>query len=99
SRGRRCEQMSCHPGSSKKAGRTVFGVSRVLVGTSGSPGSLHALRYGEGLAQAHDAVLIPVIAWEVPGGERAHRAGSSRELGQACRDLARPRLPGALIGV
>jgi len=41
----------------------VFGVGRVLVGTSGSPGSLHALRYGEGLARALDAVLIPVIAW------------------------------------
>jgi hypothetical protein len=60
----------------------------VLVGTSGSPGSLQALRYGEGLARTLDAVLIPVIAWEVPGDDRAHRAWSSRELGKACRDLA-----------
>jgi nucleotide-binding universal stress UspA family protein len=77
----------------------VFGVGRVLVGTSGSPGSLHALRYGEGLARAHDAALIPVIAWEVPGGDRAYRAGSSRELGKACRDLACQRLRDALMAV
>jgi len=77
----------------------VLAVGRVLVGTSGSPGSLQALRYGEGLARAHDAVLIPVIAWDVPGGDRAHRAGSSRELGQACRDLACQRLRDALMAV
>jgi nucleotide-binding universal stress UspA family protein len=77
----------------------VFGVGRVLVGTSGSPGSLQALRYGEDVARAHDAVLIPVIAWEVPGGDRAHRAGSSRELGHACRDLACQRLRDALVAV
>ena len=72
----------------REAGRAVFGVDRLVVGTSGSPGSLRALRYGEGLARAHDAVLVPVIAWELPGGDRAHRIGSSGELGQACRDLA-----------
>jgi hypothetical protein len=77
----------------------VFGVARVLVGTSGSPGSLHALRYGEGLARALDAVLIPVIAWELPGDDRAHRVGSSRELGHACRDLASQQLRDALMAV
>ena len=77
----------------------MFGVGRVLVGTSGSPGSLHALRYGEGLARTLDAVLIPVIAWELPGGERAHRAGTSRELGRACRDLACQQLRDALMAV
>jgi nucleotide-binding universal stress UspA family protein len=49
--------------------RTVFGVDRLIVGTSGSPGSLQALRYGESLARAHHAVLVPVIAWELPGGD------------------------------
>ena len=63
-------------------------VDRLIVGTSGSPGSLQALRYGDGLARAHDAVLVPVIAWELPGGDRAHRIGPSGELGKACRDLA-----------
>ena len=30
----------------------MFGVDRLIVGTSGSPGSLQALRYGESLARA-----------------------------------------------
>ncbi len=59
----------------------MLGVGRLIVGTSGSPGSLHALRYGEVLARAHDAVLIPVIAWELPGGDRPYRMGPSGELG------------------
>lgn len=33
----------------------MFGVGRLIVGTSGSSGSLNALRYGEVLARAHDA--------------------------------------------
>ena len=77
----------------------VLGVDRLIVGTSGSPGSLQALRYGEGLARAHDAVLVPVIAWELPGDDRAHRIASSGELGKACRDLACQRLRDALIAV
>jgi nucleotide-binding universal stress UspA family protein len=77
----------------------VFGVGRVLVGTSGSPGSLQALRYGEGLARAHDAILIPVIAWELPGGDRAYRISGSHELGKACRELACGQLRDALIAV
>ena len=74
-------------------------VGRLIVGTSGSPGSLQALRYGEGLARAHHAVLIPVIAWELPGGDRAHRIGTSHELGKACREIACQQLRDALIGV
>ena len=77
----------------------MFGVGRLIVGTSGSPGSLRALRYGEGLARAHDAVLIPVIAWELPGGDRAHRIGQSYELGKACRELASQQLRDALVAV
>ena len=77
----------------------MFGVRRLIVGTSGSPGSLHALRYGEGLARAHDAVLIPVIAWELPGGDRVQRIGPSYELGKACRELASQQLRDALVAV
>ena len=77
----------------------MFGIGRLIVGTSGSPGSLQALRFGEGLARAHDAVLVPVIAWELPGGDRTHRIASSRELGQACRDLACQQLNDALTAV
>jgi len=77
----------------------VSGVGRLVVGTSGSPGSLQALRYGEGLARAHQAVLIPVIAWELPGGDRGQRIGPSYELGKACRELACQQLRDALIAV
>lgn len=77
----------------------MFGVDRLIVGTSGSPGSLQALRYGEGLARAHHAVLIPVIAWELPGGDRSHRISGSRELGKACQEIACQQLREALIAV
>ena len=58
----------------------MFGIGRLIVGTSGSPGSLHALRYGEVLARAHDAALIPVLAWEIPGDNRG-RIQPASELG------------------
>jgi nucleotide-binding universal stress UspA family protein len=77
----------------------VSGVGRLIVGTSGSPGSLVALRYGEVLARAHDAVLIPVLAWELPGGEHAVRVQPSGELRQEWRNLACQRLREALIAV
>jgi nucleotide-binding universal stress UspA family protein len=77
----------------------VSGIGRVLVGTSGSPGSLQALRYGEGLARTLDAVLVPVLAWETPGGERADRVQPSPDLRRECRDLACQRLREALVAV
>ena len=77
----------------------MSGLGRVIVGTSGSPGSLHALRYGEGLARAHGAVLIPVLAWEPPGGDRGNRIYPSGELRQVYRDVAARRLRDALIAV
>jgi nucleotide-binding universal stress UspA family protein len=51
----------------------VSGIRRVIVGASGSPGSLQALRYAEELARADDALLIPVLAWVPPGGDLADR--------------------------
>jgi hypothetical protein len=75
----------------------VPGVGRLIVGTSGSPGSLRALRYGERLARAHDAVLIPVMAWEPPGGDRAERIQPSGDLRLEWHELARRRLRDALI--
>jgi nucleotide-binding universal stress UspA family protein len=77
----------------------VPGIGRLIVGTSGSPGSLRALRYGEALARAHHAVLIPVIAWEPPGGDQDERLVCSAPLRQACRDLACQQLRDALIAV
>jgi nucleotide-binding universal stress UspA family protein len=77
----------------------VPGISRLIVGTSGSPGSLRALRYGEFLARAHDALLMPVIAWEPHGGERAERIQPSGPLREECRHLACRRLRDALVAV
>jgi nucleotide-binding universal stress UspA family protein len=77
----------------------VAGVGRLIVGTSGSPGSLHALRYAEGLARAHSTVLIPVLAWDTPGGEYVERAAPSGQLRQEWHILASRRLRDALIAV
>jgi nucleotide-binding universal stress UspA family protein len=48
-------------------------IGRVVVGVSGSPGSLQALRFAVGHARAFNATLVPVIAWEPPGGDSANR--------------------------
>jgi nucleotide-binding universal stress UspA family protein len=77
----------------------VASVGRVIVGTSGSPGSLHALRYGERLAGIHGAVLMPVLAWDLPGGNHAERVQPSGELRLVWRNLACQRLRDALIAV
>jgi nucleotide-binding universal stress UspA family protein len=74
----------------------VAGVGRVIAGTSGSPGSLAALRYADLLASAHEAILVPVLAWEPPGGGRAQQAGG---LLQAWREMACGRLGDALAAV
>lgn len=78
----------------------MAGVDRVIAGTSGSPGSLRALRYAEIMARAHDAALIPVIAWAPPEGDRAaprfHTSGGLRQVWQ---DMACRRLRDALIAV
>jgi nucleotide-binding universal stress UspA family protein len=77
----------------------MAGIDRLIVGTSGSPGSLHALRYAEALARAHNAALIPVMAWAVPGGDQAGRMRSGGDMRQACRQLASEQLRNALIAV
>jgi nucleotide-binding universal stress UspA family protein len=77
----------------------VPGVGRVIVGASGSPGSLRALRYGELLARAYQAPLVPVIAWEPPGGARAGRFQYPDDLAKECQDMACRRLKDALVAV
>jgi nucleotide-binding universal stress UspA family protein len=59
----------------------VFGARRVIVGASGSPGSLRALRHAEDLARHSGATLTPLLAWVPPGGELAAR--------QPCPELVR----------
>ncbi|MEU4116222.1 universal stress protein [Kitasatospora sp. NPDC028055] len=69
---------------------------RVVVGVSGSLGSLAALH--RGLAEARDrgAVLWPVLAWEPPGGEHGYRRSPCPPLLAAVREAAERRLDEAL---
>src|SRR5262249_45133373 len=83
----------------EESGRAVSGVGRGIVGAGGSPGSLQALRYGERLARVHGAVLIPVLAWDLPGGDYGERVQPSGELRQVWRNLACRRLTDALVAV
>jgi nucleotide-binding universal stress UspA family protein len=71
----------------------------VIAGASGSPGSVRALRYAEGLARSHDAALLPVIAWEPPGRDHLGRGMPSGYLRQQWRDLAWQQLRDALVAV
>ncbi len=77
----------------------MTGVGRVIAGTSGSPGSLAALRYADLLASAHEAILVPVLAWEPPGGDRAAQVQPVGGLLQAWREMAYGRLRDALAAV
>jgi len=52
----------------------------IIVGASGSPGSLRALRYAQHLARDYDATLVPVLAWLPPCGDLADRRTPNQEL-------------------
>jgi nucleotide-binding universal stress UspA family protein len=66
----------------------VHGARRIIIGTSGSPGSLQALRYAAGIARDNEATLVPVLAWTPPGGDLADRRYPSAYLRQVWRDAA-----------
>ena len=85
--------------ASENDGEVMVTISRLIVGTSGSPGSLQALRYAENLAHIFDAALIPVLAWQPPGGDHDEWIPASAELRRTCRDLARQQLRDALLAV
>jgi nucleotide-binding universal stress UspA family protein len=70
----------------------VSGVRRIIVGVSGSPGSLQALRHAADLARTHQATLTPVLAWVPPGGDLADRNHPSPHLRQVWREAAWHRL-------
>lgn len=74
-------------------------IGRVVIGASGSPGSLVALRYADVLARAHHAILVPVLAWEPPGGDRANQVPPSGYLREVWHDLACQRLRDAILAV
>lgn len=74
----------------------MYGARRIIIGTSGSPGSLQALRYAAGIARENGAALVPVLAWMPPGGDFADRSHPSGYLRQVWRDAAWLRLWTAL---
>jgi nucleotide-binding universal stress UspA family protein len=74
----------------------VSAVRRIIVGVSGSPGSLQALRYAADLARLHDVPLVAVLAWTPPGGDLADRSHPSPYLRQIWRDAAWQRLWAAI---
>jgi nucleotide-binding universal stress UspA family protein len=68
------------------------GPGRLIAGTSGSPGSLPALRYARDPA----VPLLAVLAWVPPGGDLAERRCPSAHLRRLWADAVRQRLTGAL---
>ena len=71
-------------------------VSLIVAGVSGSPGSVHALRYAADLARQHDAILVPLLAWVPPGGDLAERKSPNSQLRQLWEDDAWQRLREAI---
>ncbi|MFF7634002.1 universal stress protein [Kitasatospora sp. NPDC008050] len=80
---------------------------RVVVGVSGSLGSLAALHRAAEEARRTGAELLTVLAWMPPGGEHSVRRAPCPPLVSACREAAVERLgtalgeafPGGLAGV
>jgi len=70
--------------------------SRVIVGVSGSPGCLPALRYAAEVARSYQAPLIPVLAWLPPGSELAERRYPAPVLSDLWAEAARRQLEAVL---
>jgi nucleotide-binding universal stress UspA family protein len=62
------------------SGYGASAVARVVVGVSGSLGSVTALRRATALARGLGADLWPVLAWEPPGGDPAARRSAAAGL-------------------
>jgi nucleotide-binding universal stress UspA family protein len=67
-------------------------VGRVVVGVDCSPGSLEALRFALGQACRLEATLVPVHAWQVPGGEVPSRRAATPGYTRMLRELAEQEL-------
>ncbi|MCL7377703.1 universal stress protein [Streptomyces sp. 35G-GA-8] len=68
------------------------GGRRVVVGVSGTLGSLTALHRAAAEARRADAELWAVLAWAPPGGEPSRRGSSGPSLLDECRWAAVERL-------
>ncbi|GAA1953716.1 universal stress protein [Kitasatospora viridis] len=73
-----------------------MGGRRVVVGVSGSLGSLAALHRAAGLARETGAELVVALVWTPPGGEHSFRRAPCPPLLSACRDAAVARLREAM---
>lgn len=74
---------------------TSSSVGRVFVGVDGTPGSLQALRHALGFARLYGAPLIPVLAWQPPGGESHSQMREGPELEREWVRIADQRLAAA----
>ncbi|MFD0275670.1 universal stress protein [Kitasatospora sp. NPDC127111] len=72
------------------------GRPRIVVGVSGSLGSLAALHHAVAEARRTDAEVLAVHCWTPPGGEFGYRRSPCPPLLAACRDAAATRLRQAL---
>ncbi|GAA3889802.1 universal stress protein [Streptomyces sp. NPDC004279] len=74
--------------------------ARVVVGVSGSLGSLTALRRAADEARRREAELWPVLAWEPPGGDLVSRHGpGTNVMVETWQNLAREKMLTALADV
>ncbi|MET9609718.1 universal stress protein [Streptomyces sp. NPDC006512] len=71
---------------------------RVVVGVTGTPGSLTALHRAAAEARARGAELRVVLAWQAPGGGLGSRGGSGVPAPADCRAAAVERLREVLDG-
>ncbi|MGK4581363.1 universal stress protein [Kitasatospora sp. HPMI-4] len=69
---------------------------RLVVGVSGSLGSLAALHQAVAEARRTDAEVLAVLVWEPPGGEHGYRRSPCPPLLSSFRDAAVERLRTAL---
>jgi nucleotide-binding universal stress UspA family protein len=76
--------------------RLVPSIGRLIVGVSGSSGSLGALRFALQLAHRTNLPVVAVLAWVPPGGELADRRFPSPELRRIWADAAGRRLAEAV---
>lgn len=74
----------------------MSGVRRVVVGVSGSPGSIAALRIAADHARRADAPLLAVQAWLPPGGDLAEMRAPCPELRPVWKRAALERLKHAI---
>ena len=71
--------------------------SRVVVGVTGSASSAAALRRAVFEARRSGSVLVPLLAWEPPGGEAVYRMNPEPVLAELWEHQAGERLESAIL--